>query len=93
MWTQMFADVMKLPVESVQVNETGAFGCALIGAAAGGAYKDIAGAARDMCRISAPVLPDMEKAAVYDKKYELYCRTIEALDGLWDSIQKYKDEH
>lgn len=93
MWTQMFADVMKLPVESVQVNETGAFGCALIGAAAGGAYKDIAGAAEDMCRISAPVLPDMEKAAAYDKKYELYCRTIEALDGLWDSIQKYKDEH
>ena len=93
MWTQMFADIMKLPVESVQVNETGAFGCALIGATACGAYSDIAGAAKDMCRISAPVLPDVERAAVYDKKYELYCKTIEALDGLWDSIQEYKDGH
>lgn len=76
---------------SVQVNETGAFGCALIGAAAEGAYDDIAGAAKNMCRISEPVIPDMERAAVYDKKYELYCKTIEALDGLWDSIQNYKD--
>ena len=47
-WAQMFADVMKLPIEIVQVNETGAFGCALIGAAASGAYEDIAGAAAAM---------------------------------------------
>ena len=82
---------MKLPIEIVQVNETGAFGCALIGAAASGAYEDIAGAAAAMCKISEPIHPDMERAAIYDKKYELYRKTIEALDGLWDTIQKYKD--
>ena len=93
MWTQMFADVMKLPVESVQVNETGAFGCALIGAAACGDYKDVGEAADKMCRISEPVLPDPARSAVYDEKYRLYCKTIEALDGLWDSLQDYRDRH
>ncbi len=93
MWTQMFADVMKLPVESVQVNETGAFGCALIGAAACGDYKDVGEAAEKMCRISEPVLPDPARSAIYDEKYRLYCKTIEALDGLWDSVQEYRDRH
>lgn len=93
MWTQMFADVMKLPVESVEVNETGAFGCALIGAAACGAYPDMEKAAEAMCRISPPVRPDAARSAIYDEKYELYCKTIEALDGLWDSVQKYRDGH
>lgn len=93
MWTQMFADVMKLPVESVQVNETGAFGCALIGAAACGAYPDMASAATNMCRISEAVMPDPKRSAIYDEKYALYCKTIEALDGLWDEMQKYKDAH
>ena len=89
----MFADVMKLPVESVEVNETGAFGCALIGAAACGDYKDVGEAADRMCRISKPVLPDPARSAVYDEKYRLYCKTIESLDGLWDSIQAYRDKH
>ena len=93
MWTQMFADVMKLPVESVQVNETGAFGCALIGAAAVGDYPDIQKAVEEMCRISPAVYPDPVKSAVYDEKYRLYCSAIDSLDGLWDSIQSYRDRH
>ena len=93
MWTQMFADVMKLPVESVEVDETGAFGCALIGAAAVGDCADMGKAVEKMCRISAPVLPDPERSAIYDEKYKLYCETIRALDGLWDSIQAYRDRH
>lgn len=93
MWTQMFADVMKLPVESVQVNETGAFGCALIGAAAVGDYPDIQKAVEGMCRISPAVYPDPVKSAVYDEKYKLYCAAIDSLDGLWDSIQSYRDRH
>ena len=40
-WTQMFADVMKLPVESIAAGETGALGCAVLGAAACGDYPDV----------------------------------------------------
>ena len=88
-WTQMFADVMKFPVEIVQADETGALGCAMIGAAASGAYSDIASACTEMCHVTGILQPDKTRAAVYDKKYELYCKTISALDGLWDAVQVY----
>ncbi len=89
----MFADVMKLPVESVQVKETGAFGCALISAVACKDYPDISKAVAHMCQIVEPVFPDTKRTAIYDEKYELYSKTIHALDGLWDSIQAYEDRH
>ncbi len=90
-WTQMFADVMNLPVETVKVKETGALGCAIIGATASGAYASLPEAADAMCRISEPVLPDAGRVAIYDRKYRLYRATIDALDPLWDDIQAYKD--
>ncbi len=90
-WTQMFADVMRLPVESVSVAETGAFGCAVICAAACGDYPDMISAAKQMCRIAPEVCPNPENLAIYDEKYKLYCKTIEALDGLWDFVQTYRD--
>ena len=84
-WTQMFADVMKLPVECVDVRETGAAGCAVICAAACGGSANVEEAVKRMCRVKPPVFPDPAKAAVYDRKYERYCRTIEALDKVWDA--------
>lgn len=93
MWTQMFADVMKLPVESVDVNETGAAGCAIIGAAASGVCESVEEAVKKMCRTGEPVLPNPRNSAIYDEKYALYCKTIDALDGLWDSIQSYRDKY
>ena len=93
MWTQMFADVMKLPVEGVEVSETGAFGCAVLAAVANGDASDAKEAADKMCRILPKVEPDPARSAVYDEKYRLYCQTIEALDGVWDSVQGYRDRH
>lgn len=89
----MFADVMKLPVEVVQVNETGALGCAVIGAAASGEYASLADAAAHMCRISQPIMPDQIRSRLYDEKYELYLKAIQALDPLWDRLQEYRDRH
>lgn len=87
-WTQIFADVMQIPVETVQVNETGALGCAIAVAAAVGDYESLADAAAHMCAIAPAVLPDPEKKTIYDRKYALYCKTIECLDGLWDEMQR-----
>ena len=87
-WTQMFADVMKLPVETVAAGETGTLGCAVAAAAALGDWSDPARAAAHMCRISPPVLPDPASARAYDRKYALYCKAIECLDGLWPDMQE-----
>ena len=92
-WAQMFADVMRLPVERVLVKETGAFGCAVISAVACGDYPNMETAVSQMCRLGSRIYPDSERADIYEEKYKLYCKTIELLDGLWDSIQEYRDRH
>ena len=88
-WTQMFADVMNCPVETVAADETGALGCAVAVAAALGDYDGPAEAAAAMCRLSEPVLPESGAAKAYDEKYQLYLKTITCLDGLWPDLQAY----
>ncbi|MBR6003856.1 MAG: carbohydrate kinase, partial [Lachnospiraceae bacterium] len=87
-WTQMFADVMNLPVETVDVGETGALGCAIAIATAVGDYKDVTEAANHMCRINNPIYPRQWAHDEYEKKYELYKKVISALDGVWADMQE-----
>ncbi len=86
-WTQMFADVMNLPIETVDVDETGALGCAIAVATAVGDYADVTEAAEHMCRISSPVLPRQWAHDDYEKKYNLYKKVIAALDDTWKDMQ------
>ena len=86
-WTQMFADVMNLPVETVDVGETGALGCAIAIAAAVGDYDSVNDAADHMCRIGSPVMPRQDAHDGYEKKYQLYRKVIDALDGVWSDMQ------
>ena len=92
-WTQMFADVMDMPVETVSADETGALGCCVAVAAALGDYADAADAAAHMCRSARRVLPRPEAAKVYAEKYALYLKTIECLDPLWAEMQRFMEEH
>ena len=87
-WTQMFADILGLPVETVDVNETGALGCAVAVAAATGTYPSLAEAGRAMCKISRRVEPDAAAHVAYDRRYAMYRRVIECLDPLWDEMRE-----
>jgi len=87
-WTQMFADILGLPVETVDVNETGALGCAISAAAATGEYPSLKAAGEKMCPIGRRVEPNGSAHAAYDRRYRMYKRVIECLDPLWDDLQK-----
>ena len=87
-WTQMFADILGLPVETVDVNETGALGCAIAVAAATGEYPSLEAAGRAMCPIGSRVEPRMAAYTAYDRRYQMYKRIIECLDPLWDDMRK-----
>ena len=86
-WTGIFADTLGLPVETVNANETGTLGCAIAAAAAVGEYRDVAEAASKMIRLAPPALPNPETAEIYKRKYALYNRVVESLDGVWDEMQ------
>ena len=89
-WAQMFADVTRTPVETLEANETGALGIA-IAAAAAGEYASLEDAISHMAKFSPTIQPDQRRADVYDRKYRLYVRAIECLDGLWDEMQELVD--
>ena len=87
-WTQMFADILGIPVETVNVNETGALGCTIAAATAVGDYASIDEAASAMCPLGARVLPNAENSRYYGARYGLYKKAVACLDGLWDDMQK-----
>lgn len=91
-WTQMFADIMNLPVVKVNVNESGALGCAIAVAAAMGIYENITEAAENMCALAEPVFPDPAVSGIYERKYQLYLRVIRCLDPLWEQMQQMVEE-
>lgn len=83
-WAQMFADVCKIPVETLEAGEVGALGCAIACAKAIGEYPSIEIAVQNMVRVAKRFEPDMEKAKVYQNKYIRYKRLIECLNGEWN---------
>ena len=88
-WVQIFADVLQLPVESVEADETGALGCAVGVATAIGDAPSIEAAVETMCRIAPAVQPNPARKEVYDRKYALYCKAVESLDGFWGDMQAF----
>ena len=86
-WAQMFADVMKYPVTTVDIGETGTLGCAMTAAVAVGEFNNFEEAAGSMIRVKQRLLPNPYNVSIYEKKYALYRQVISALDGVWDNMQ------
>jgi L-xylulokinase len=91
LWLQMFADCLGFPIETVEVNEPGALGCAIAASVAVGDYSSLAEASGEMCVISEAIFPRPEYADAYMRKYGIYMRVIEALDPIWPEIQDLMD--
>ncbi len=79
-WAQMFADVFKLPVETIETRELGTLGCAMAATVAAGIYKDLPEAAQNMVRIKRRMEPVAANAPVYEQKYALYKQVSAALE-------------
>lgn len=84
-WSQMFADVLNLPIQQVSgVRELGSLGCAMAAGVAAGIYTDYSQAAQSMVRMGTPILPDPDRHAIYQAKFETYQAISSALDTIWD---------
>lgn len=85
-WSQMFADVMQTPIETIVADEAGALGCAMAGAVATGAYDDMDDAVAHMVKVGASYQPNTALKDLYDRKYALYRKTVACLEDLWDEM-------
>ena len=78
-WTQMFADVIGLPVEVVGVKELGAMGAAMAAAISAGEYRDYRYAAGTMGGYVKTIFPHDELNQIYSGKYMKYKNMLEVL--------------
>ena len=86
-WTQIFADTMRLPVEIVECDETGAHGVAIVAGIGAGVYKNYEEAFARSVKLKPPVVPNPEKAAFYQKRYAEWQRLNRHLLQYWSENQ------
>jgi xylulokinase len=71
-WLQIKADVLQIPVSTLEVKEAGALGCAILCAKAAGLYGSLEEAAQNMSHIKATIQPNPEHKSFYTEKFALY---------------------
>lgn len=86
-WVQMFADILEIPMETVQGKELGALGCAMAAAIAAGVYRDYQEASEHMVHKGERFEPNPEQSKIYREKYKTYCAVRDALDQVWNRFQ------
>ena len=90
-WMQMFADILGMNVEVSEASELGAMGAALCAGVGAGAFHDLKEAANDWVKIKEVYSPDAEKHEYYERKYSVYKKIIDSLDGVWRDIDLLKE--
>lgn len=85
-WLKIFANVLNMPLEIVNVKESGTLGTAMAAAVMIGEYSDMKDAAKHMIRVGETIEPDQSQLSVYRKKYEKYCKLLEAMEKTWETL-------
>lgn len=83
-WTQIIADVVQIPVEIVDCDETGALGVAIAAGIGAGVYKDYNDAFDCAVKIKTPIQPNLNLAEFYNKRYEEWWRLNKSMKTYWD---------
>lgn len=84
-WSQMFANVLGLPVEVTDGTELGACGVAIASAVAIGAYSDFESAIGGMVRVRQRWEPAADRHAAHAAKYKRFLALTRALARDWTS--------
>jgi L-xylulokinase len=90
-WSQMFADVLQLPVEVVGGTEIAALGVALAAGVGVGAYSSYEDAVAQAVQVVRRHEPDAVATPKYLARYEEYRYIAEAMRGPWDRLVKLSE--
>jgi xylulokinase len=86
MWNQIKADVLDLPIVTLELHEATSLGAAMLAALACGVYKDAAEAAQKMVHVGRVYTPDERKHAQYMEIYERYERIYGLLEAGFEQL-------
>jgi L-xylulokinase len=80
-WSEMFADILGLPVEVPMGSEFGALGTAICAATGAGAYSSLSDAVEGMAGVARRHEVNTERRAIHLAKYPRYCAMRDAMAG------------
>jgi L-xylulokinase len=83
-WSQMFADVLEVPVEVIEATEIGALGCSLAAGVGAGIFESYDDAFNQAVKIKCVFQPNPENTKKYLRRYEDWLTLIEALQPAWE---------
>lgn len=90
-WSQMFADVSGIPVETVDATELGGLGGAMAAAVGIGIFNSLPEASRCMTVVAKRYLPNDKQVALYQEKYAVYSKLLAVLDDSWEMLERMQE--
>jgi xylulokinase len=78
-WTQLKADLIGLPIEVIQLQESGTVGAALLAGLASGDYASLEEGAELFVRVTRQYEPDQQRAALHQEKLESYRHAVNSI--------------
>jgi xylulokinase len=88
LWNQIKADVLGVPVLTLQSEEVACLGAAILAGAAVGLYPSPQEAAERLVSVQRRWEPDPANRPVYEHGYEVYVRLYDSLEELFAFVQK-----
>ncbi|MDR9769334.1 FGGY-family carbohydrate kinase [Acetomicrobium sp.] len=85
-WSQMFADVLDMPVEVVSANEVGALGAALMAGVGIGIFQNYSEAFGKAVKIYKCFYPGPVATGAYIKQYEEWLSLVNHMIEYWDRL-------
>ncbi len=87
-WSQMFADMIQVPIEITDGNELGARGAALSAGIGAGIYKNYAQAVHEAVSVVRTHEPIPANTSIYLARYAEYERLIRVMQEPWEFLHK-----
>src|SRR5579859_586287 len=89
-WRQLLADVVNLPLYTVNTTEGAALGAAILGAVGVGAWPNVPAACADLIRKADELTPQPEGVAVYERLYPVFREVYPALSGISAALMRFE---
>jgi L-xylulokinase len=87
-WSQMMADVLQMPMETLRGRELSARGAAMGAGVACGEFSGLEEAVRRMVHVGRVYAPRPEFADVYARKFARFKRAVNALDAFHADVSR-----
>ena len=87
-WSQMFADMIQVPMEISDGNEVGARGAALSAGIGAGVYRDYADAVQEAVSVVRVHEPIPANTSLYLERYAEYRRLAQVMQEPWEALSR-----